>query len=320
MSDATPKQVQEAQQTFREADKLFDVQKYDQAIAKYRESYQIVASPNSRLMIARSLRELGRLAEAFREYEATVEAAEQLAENNDAYATTAAAARDELQALRSRVAWLTIELGDVPEGSAIKVAGRAVDVAELDAPLVVVPGRTDVVATTTDGHVAKGEVHLAAGGEGTLTLKLDETVTVGEPAETEPEAQASPPPEPTPTPAPEEPPPRRRRPSPLAYVAGGVGVIGFTAFGVFGRQAKSKFDDLESRCPDDACPPDAQTDIDSGRTAQTLANVGLAVGVVGVVTSATLFVARRRGGRETKNASVRLSVAPTALALEGRFR
>jgi hypothetical protein len=319
VSAATAEQVEAAQETFRTADELFDVQEYDAAIAKYRESYDIVASPNSRLMVARGLRELGRLDEAFHEYEATLDQAEVLAEDNETYATTAQAARDELQALKSRVAWLRVELGDVPPDAEVTVSGKPVDTQALDEPIVVVPGRIDVVATTTEGRTARGEVHLAAGRESSVTLKLDETVTVGEPAAAPAKPAAEKPAEPVaPAPAPPEPPRRRGAYRPLAIVAGGIGVAGFAAFGIFGSKARTKFDDLESACANGSCPADSQDDIDTGKDAQLFANVGLAVGAVGLGASGALLILDHRHRREQRKVTV--TIRPGRVAVEGTFR
>jgi hypothetical protein len=311
--------VKNAQEAFRQGDELFDVQKYDEAIGRYRESHEIVASPNSRLMVARSLRELGRLDEAFHEYEATLAAAEELAAESETYATTAAAARDELQALRSRVAWLSVDLGDVPEDAEITVAGKPVALAELDDAIVVVPGRVDIVATSSDGHAARGEVHLAAGREGAVTLKLDETVTVGQAAESDPESEPPAPVESSPVPplAVEPEPEPRGGHRGLAFVAGGIGVAGLATFGVFGTRAKARFDDLEDACTDGACPASSQDDIDAGKQAQVLANIGLGVGVVGLGASVALFATGRRHRGER---SVSLSIAPGSVSLKGQFR
>ncbi len=323
VSEATAEQVEAAQKTFQEADALFDVQQYDQAITKYRKSYDTVASPNSRLMVARSLRELGRLDEAYNEYAQTLEEAEALAEQHSAYVTTANAARDELRALKSRVAWLLVELGDVPEDAELTVAGRPQPADALTAPIVVVPGRVDVVATASDGRVARAEVHLAAGRESTVTLKLDETVTVGEPAQPlekpapEPSSdEPLPPVTPQPPPAPKTP-PRRGAYVPLAVVTGGLGVAGFAAFGVFGSQAKARFDDLDSACADGVCPADSQDDIDAGKSAQTFANIGLAVGAVGLAASGTLVYLGHRHRRERSQVAV--AVLPGSVTIEGRF-
>jgi hypothetical protein len=76
----------------------------------------------------------------------------------------------------------------------------------------------------------------------------------------------------------------------MAYVSGGVGLVGLAAFGVFGAMSNAKYSDLQSSCPGNHCTPDRSSDIDNGRTFQTIANVGLVVGAVGVATSAVLFI------------------------------
>src|SRR5262245_51537725 len=73
IEDANPAQLRAAQKTFEAADDLFDGQQYDAAIKAFRTSYEIVASPNSRLMIARSMQKLGKLAEAYSELEGAVD-------------------------------------------------------------------------------------------------------------------------------------------------------------------------------------------------------------------------------------------------------
>ncbi len=312
---ATPAEAEAAQVAFAKADQHFDVQRYEEALAGYRESHALVASPNSRLMIARSLQELGRLDEAYHEYELAVAAAEDLAQRQPSYVKTAAAARHELEALRSRVAWLTIELGDVPADSSVTVGGKPVAVSALDEPVVVVPGRVDVVATGPDGRVARAEVHLAAGRDRTVTLQLDETVTVGEPPPTAAAATAVPEAEPA-TASTQERAERGPRFRGAAVATTSVGGAGLVAFAVLGAMARSRYEDLDAACPDGLCPTERGDDIDGGRRLQTAANVALAVGVAGVGTGVTLLVAGRR--REVVAASV--SLRPGGVAVRGHFR
>ena len=54
IEDANPAQLGAAQKTFEAADQLYDGQQYEAAIKAYRTSFEIVASPNSLLMIARA--------------------------------------------------------------------------------------------------------------------------------------------------------------------------------------------------------------------------------------------------------------------------
>jgi septum formation inhibitor MinC len=314
---ATPEQAEQAQRHFAEGDALYDVQRYEEAVTEYQKSYDIVASPNSRLMVARALQELGRLDEAFHEYGATLDEAEALSSSHEAYARTAEAARHELEALKSRVAWLTVQLGDVPPGSDVTVAGKPVQDAALAAPIVVVPGPVAVEARAPDGRVARATVHLAAGRESSVTLKLGETVTVGEPA-SPPPPPVAPPPEPTAPAATAAEPPRRHRARPAAYAATAVGVAGLATFGVFGARSSAAYSGLEDDCPDGICPADSKDDIDAGRRDQRIANIALGVGIAGTVAGVTLFVVGSRRPRTPERAA--LVLRPGALAVEGRFR
>src|SRR4051812_28705663 len=80
-----------AQKTFAAGSNLYDAHHYEEALAAFKASYQIVASPNSRLMVARCLRDLARNAEAYREYDAVVAEA---ARGGDRYKSSGEAAAE----------------------------------------------------------------------------------------------------------------------------------------------------------------------------------------------------------------------------------
>ena len=64
-----------------------------EALAAFRASYEIVPSANSHLMIARTLREHGDLADSFVEYDKLIPEAASAAERDAKYASTAVASR-----------------------------------------------------------------------------------------------------------------------------------------------------------------------------------------------------------------------------------
>src|SRR4051812_48863807 len=71
-ADAAPPEKEQkagAQKTFDAGSRLYDAHRYDEALTAFRASYQILASPNSHLMVARALRDLGRNVEAYAEYD-----------------------------------------------------------------------------------------------------------------------------------------------------------------------------------------------------------------------------------------------------------
>jgi hypothetical protein len=265
-----------AQKTFEAGSKLYDTRHYEEALAAFRASYQIVASPNSRLMVARCLRDLGRSAEAYREYDAV---AAEASRRGDRYKSTAEAATEERDELKPKIALLTVRVADAPPEVTVKVGQGTLAAGEIGTALPFDAGAVVVTAEAPDGATARAEVTLTAGAASTVELRL---VKKAEAPIAAPVAPAS-----------VGPKPASSSPSPLrtwAYVAGGVGGAGLITFAIFGTMTASKYSSLESACPDKQCPPDKQGDVDAGRTYQTVANVGLAVGLVGIAAGTTLFV------------------------------
>jgi tetratricopeptide (TPR) repeat protein len=81
---------------FEAGDALYEGKRFEEAADAFRQSHSLVNSPNSRLMLARSLRELGRKAEAAVEYRGTIEDAQSSAGR---YPEAKQAATAELDAL-----------------------------------------------------------------------------------------------------------------------------------------------------------------------------------------------------------------------------
>ncbi len=113
-----------AQKTFEAGTKLYDSRHFEEALAAFRASYQIVASPNSRLMIARCLRDLGQSAAAYREYDAV---AAEATERGERYRSTAEAAAEEREELKAKIALLTVRVAEPPPGLTVKVGDASVD-------------------------------------------------------------------------------------------------------------------------------------------------------------------------------------------------
>src|SRR5437868_6707717 len=85
-ASASPKQRKAAQGRYLEGAKLYEEGKFSEALASFQSSYDIVASPNSHLMIARSLRQKGDLAAAFDEFELVEAEAKQMSGADPKYA------------------------------------------------------------------------------------------------------------------------------------------------------------------------------------------------------------------------------------------
>lgn len=306
LAQATPEQLHAAERTFDAANELYDAKRYDEAVSAFRASHDIVASPNSSLMMARSLLKLDRLGKAYAAYQTAVKEADAAAAGDAKYKPTQQAAHTELAALRKRVALLTVELRGAPPGTELQVAGHSVPVAERDKPQVVKAGSVQVVAKTPSGKQVTRSVTVQAGGTSSVDLDL-----------------SAPPPQPpekrTPQLQPRAPVREGTDLRPYAYVAAGVGAVGLIGFGVFGALDNSKFNDLKSNCPNGHCSPSRSGEISTGQTYQTLANVGLIVGVVGVGAGVTLYLLSSHGSSEETGPTAALRLGPGSASIQGTF-
>jgi hypothetical protein len=309
IEEANISQLKAAQKTFEAADELFDAQQYEAAIKAFRTSSEIVASPNSRLMIARAMQKLGKFGDAYSELESAIDLAERAAAKDPKYEATLKAVREELLALKSKVGILHVKMAR-PTAAAVTIGERPIDAAALSHPIVVTPGNVTIVAHADGYSDLRRNVKVAAGEDVNVKLEL---TPVG------PAANELPPEEPRSTPAPA--PSSGSGLRTAAFVVGGIGVVGFVGFGVFGAMHLSSYSKLEDECPAGVCTAEHQSDIDSGKTYQTVANVGLVVGIVGAAAGVTLFVlsSRKSAAAPAPTALSSVSMGPGSLRLGGRF-
>jgi hypothetical protein len=260
------------------------------------------------------------VAEAYDEAELLVAEAEAAAAENPKYAPTAQAAKDEQKRVRGKIALVTIQV-DTAEGAggdlSLTVGGQSIAAERWGQPLPMPPGPVDIVLSGPNGSTTE-KAELAAGGESTITIKP-------------PAAPVAPPPV-APPPVEEE----SGEPVDLmipAIIAGGVGVAGLACFGIFGGLSMSEYSSLETECAGNSCPPSRSSEGDTGRTYQTVANITLVVGIVGVAAGATLLIIDLTQGGDDAEAeapaegpaepepAVEASVAfgPGSVMLQGTF-
>ncbi len=146
--DASPAQLNDAKVPYLDGVKYMNAKNYKEAVEKFRESYEIVASPNSRLMLGRALVKVNQPLEAYREFEATMQQATELGARQPKYQKTAEAARKELDDIRVELAFITV----IP-GTEVSIGGRKLSDGDWGKPLPVLPGKVSVEITATDGRV-----------------------------------------------------------------------------------------------------------------------------------------------------------------------
>lgn len=297
-----------AQQRFTRGTALYDARDYPRALEEFRASIELYGSPNTRLYLARTLRELGRLDEAVPEFERAVREAGDRARIDPRYAQTRDAAQAELLQVEPRVGRLTLTIPDVPAGASIRVNQRAVPVAALGIAMPVMPGAVTITIDAPGFEPEERRTEVAAGREATVGVVLRRSAPAEGTAEVVPIPRPAAPPAMAPS-------PRRGPPRSLAWIGAGVGVVGFAGFAAFYALASGRYDDLGARCAAGGCATIAQSDVDEGRTFQALTNVSLGLGIAGAAAAVTLFAL----GRSTEPPPVQVAVGPRGVSLGGSF-
>lgn len=314
---ATAAQKKEAMDHFSAGKQAIEAKNYEKAVTELRASLDVVDSPNARLELARALRDSGKLADAWAEYERVVQDATKLAAKEERYAKTADAATTERTDVEAKLAFVIVTVAHAPADAVLKVGGKTVPSDQWVEPIVAPPGAVDVVVSDASGkELARQTVMAAVGQKLPVDLDAQPAAPAAPPAPKEIAAEDKP--DNGPPPADTAPPPSssgRANLRPWAYVAGGVGVAGLAAFTVFGLMSNSAYSDLQNSCPNNVCPQSKASERDSGKTDQLIANIGLGVGIVGVAAGATLFVLSL-GGRSAP-AATGLVVGPTFVGLRG---
>lgn len=297
-----------AQQRFTRGTSLYESREYGRALDEFRASMELYSSPNTRLYIARCLRDLGRFDEAVNEYERAMREASDRAANDPRYTATRDASRAELLAVEPRVARLTLTVHEAPPNVLARVNDREIPVAALGVPFAVMPGHLRVTAEAPGWERSMREVDVDAGRSVAVSFSLRQrpTPTAQELLNRERETA------------------RRSTSVPrwAAWASFGVGAAGLVAFGVFAGLASGRYDDVQNRCGAGPCPESERGTVDSGRTFTTLANVGLGVGIVGVAAGTVLMILSRPSARPAPapvRAGLRLNVGLSGMTVTGSF-
>ncbi len=302
---ATPAQRELAQSRFLRGKTLQNAGKHEEALVELEASLDVVASPNTRLVIGRSHRELGHLVAAYAELGRAAVEAKELAREDRRYEKTAEAALAERAEIAPKLGFVEITITNAGEATTLHVGPEEVRRGGWNEPLPVAPGATTIRLDTPGREPLERTVTLEAGQKTSIALD----------AASAPEAAKA-----TEPPALQVTTSDRTSLRPLAYVAGGVALVGLGTFLVAGSMANGTYADLETACGAGPCPAERKDDVSSGKTQQTFANIGLAVFAVSAAAGVTLFVLSRdvRPGAG-QAARARVVARPSFVSLEGTF-
>ncbi|GAC1580399.1 MAG: hypothetical protein NVS3B20_11270 [Polyangiales bacterium] len=304
--NATAVQREQAQVRFLRGKNLYAHKKFVPALVEFRASIDLVASPNARLFVARTLRELGRDVEAYVEFGRTAVEAGELSSQDARYAKAGESASDERKALEPKLAFVTIVVENSGENTVLKVQGEEVRRGGWSEPAPVKPGSAEISVETPPKPPIVKTLELTAGQRETLTIDAgvgrNEPVTPNEalrPIVHQGDAHQT------------------ANLRPYALVAGGVGVAGIVTFTLFGVMANAKYNDLKSQCGQGPCTTDQGATIDAGKRDQRIANVGLVVGILGLGAGVALFVVS--GSHHENKPMAAVAIGPSSIGLRGVF-
>lgn len=281
-SDAA-REAASAQQMFDAAQKLYDQRKYEEALALFRQVYAKTKSPNAHIMVGSCLIALGRSAEAYDELEATMREAARRAEAETKYAAARDSAAQQLAVLEPKIGKVIVVIADPGHGgsgagasarahsdASVTLNGALLSRERVGVPVAVEPGNVVVEVTPAGGGpTTRREAAVGPGETKTIALVIGG------------QKEAAPPPSPVRT---DEVETQGGGVRTAGFVVAGVGVAGMAVFGVAGMMVRGKLGTLQEECGGARCTDPKYGDvIDSGKTLALVTNIGLGVGIAGLV-------------------------------------
>ncbi len=278
----------EAKELFVRGQDLFTARKFSDALDAMRGSYKLVPSPNSALMIARCLRELGRPVEALDMFTSTeTDARRRVADGETKYAKTAVTAATEAALVRAGLGSLRVRIQNPGPGVDLTVDDVVTPI-PADGTVVVwhTPGAARVALKRSGSPDQKQSVTVPSGGEVQMEFGASNATTTTPTVPDPGRGVANPPPPPGGGGGGEG---SSTWLKPAIWTSGAVTVAGFGAFAGFGLASVSEYNAIKSQCGM-SCTGSQTSNANTGKMEQTIANVGLAIGAVGAATTLTFVI------------------------------
>jgi hypothetical protein len=298
---------QEAVEKYKKGRALIEKQEFEEALRELTASQALLDSPNTLLLMAHAHRELGREAKAAELYEAVIQSAQlRVAAGESRFARTQNEAESWLTTLSTTLGKITIRVEEAPEGTTLWVEGEEVEGRRDSETSIVVDshwakaGRVLVEARTKEGRTQTLRIEVSPGktAEAKLIFKDEESTEPVVVTQSDVDLKDV-----------------SKKSIPMgSWITGGVGLAGVATFAVFGSMAKSKANELDECSPH--CPESLRSTADEGKRNQTIANIGLVVGGLGLASAIGLYFLQSSDSQER---SVDVAVAPNGLLLRGSF-
>lgn len=310
--EPSPSDRAAAEALFRDAKKLFGKKRYAEACRKLEESQRLDPQGGTLLNLAVCHAREGRTASAWVEFQEAIELAKK-AKRTDRVKL----AQKELALLDKKLARLTLEVPADSRVTGLTVHRGKEPIGEgaWGTAVPVDPGAEIEIAASAEGYKTwRTTVRVAAAEQKTLVV---------------PKLEKLPAPPPAPKAASTEGKPAgdRKTERLIAYVAGGVGLVGVGVGSYFGLRALSKKNAAEERCDGSLCSEQGLDLNEEADRAATISNIGFGVGLVGLGVGTYFFLVSQPSSKEqgppAKTSGVRLapSIGPrsSGILMTGRW-
>lgn len=278
-----------AQSLFDEGRKLMGEKKFTEACPRLERSYKLDPAAGTLLNLAVCHESVGKTATAWNEFRDSLATARR--ENRD---DRVKFAQSHIDALKPRLSTLTVKQAVQEPGLAWKLDDASVGTEALGIALPIDPGHHTVEASAPGKKPWKTSIEILKDGE-TKAIEIP-ALAVLPPEERGHGIEKS------------------RGPSPWVWVTASIGVLGFGAMALGGIEALNYWSDRTANCGSgigladpNACNPNGMTADSNARTWALVADIGLAVGAVGTVT--TIIIAAVGRGK-VKEAPSHVSLSP----------
>jgi len=289
---------------FAEAVRIFKSGDTARALPLFLHLGESIESPNVQLYVGYCQLELGHDREAHQAFSLAVK---QSIERGEArYAAAREAAQGELAKLNPRLATLTISLVQVPKEFVVKLDHERLDPALVGSPIVISPGLHQVEAESAGAKPISREVLLDKGGSKVIAILFEEerkkTIELAPINQMVPASAQS----------------TGHYLTVFGYVAGGLGLVGWATYAVAGLKARSDYNQLHADCPTRCSDAAHRNQANEGKTLQTVANVGLGVGLAGTL-AGTALLYWGFSHRDVPRASVALAPGSMNISFQASF-
>ena len=297
-AQAAPDPMAAARTQFQQGLALETAGDWAGALALFQQVAAVKLTPQVRFNIALCEEHLGRLAIALGDYRIAA------SEADAAKAADVAALVEKHQdELRNRIPKVVIKRGEGGEYASVTLDGISLGSSSVGSELPVDPGPHTITAKAPGYKPFTTSFNMAEKESKTVELTLEKIIMAADPTADMNTGSAA-------TPGnggaekPAEPPHKPNRLLPI--VVGSVGVASLITSGIFFALRSGTIKDLNNGCGADHnnCPTDLQSTYNKGKTYNTVADVTLGVGIVGVAAGTVLFLLQKKPAPAVTKASI----------------